>query len=385
MQRLLYHAPDNPSRESPFDSAIVQVVQDQEASIVSPYIGLQYLQRLIRLSRSWRLISDVLEWLSATPPTERITVYEFLKENEGLVHHYPAIHAKTVVSRLGAYTGAANLTDAGVLRRTEFGVLLTDEDQIREIQQWFDAIWAQTSPPALKIVLEVIGELNLIPHFAAETVEVKAASLESDALRVRARLVKILGPAPQTVAAPHTHASPTVSPEPPAADQPLLPIGPKVQAASPAPVTKEAPPNPASPAFAPPPMTAPAGALDLEEEIDAYVTANALGGFTFAEMHQAMRRKLPALTMRETYLTIPESCASHPRALFWPDAKNRLVYSDRRFVQSNRELLTSALNPLDEVVSKIIGRLSFGDATTSQADLESQLAPSVSCAFFWKA
>ena len=28
-------------------------------------IGLQYLQRLIRLSRSWRLISDVLEWLSA--------------------------------------------------------------------------------------------------------------------------------------------------------------------------------------------------------------------------------------------------------------------------------------------------------------------------------
>ena len=68
MQRLLYHAPDNPSQESPFDRAIVQVVQGQEASIASPYIGLQYLQRLIRLSRSWRLISDVLEWLSATPP-----------------------------------------------------------------------------------------------------------------------------------------------------------------------------------------------------------------------------------------------------------------------------------------------------------------------------
>ena len=68
MQRLLYHAPDNPNQESPFDRAIVQVVQGQEASIVSPYIGLQYLQRLIRLSRSWRLISDVLEWLSATPP-----------------------------------------------------------------------------------------------------------------------------------------------------------------------------------------------------------------------------------------------------------------------------------------------------------------------------
>ncbi len=99
MQRLLYHAPDNPNQESPFDRAILQVVQGQEASIVSPYIGLQYLQRLISLSASWRLISDVLEWLSATPSKERSAVYEFLKENEGLVHHYPAIHAKTVVSR----------------------------------------------------------------------------------------------------------------------------------------------------------------------------------------------------------------------------------------------------------------------------------------------
>ena len=365
MQRLLYHAPDNPSQESPFDRAILQVVQGQEASIVSPYIGLQYLQRLIRLSRSWRLISEVLEWLSATPPKERSAVYEFLKENEGLVHHYPAIHAKTVVSQVGAYTGSANLTDAGVLRRTEFGVLLTDAGQIREVQHWFDAIWAQTSPPALKSVLEVIGELNLIPHFAAEFVEVKATSLESDALRVRARLVKILGHEPQTVTARHTQTSPTVSPE----------ALPKVQAPSQAPVTNPATPSPASPALPPRPMAAPARVFDLEEEIDAYVTANALGGFSFVELHKAMRHKLPALTMRETYLSILESCASHPRALFWPDAKNRLVYSDRRFVQSNRELLTRALNPLDEMVSQIIEGLLFGDATTSQADLESQIAP----------
>ena len=42
MQRLLYHAPDNPNQESPFDRAIVQVVQGQNVSIVSPYIGLEY-------------------------------------------------------------------------------------------------------------------------------------------------------------------------------------------------------------------------------------------------------------------------------------------------------------------------------------------------------
>ena len=124
MQRLLYHAPDNPNQESPFDRAIVQVVRGKEASIVSPYMGLQYLDRIVGLTSSWRLISDVLEWLSATPVKERSAVYEFLKLHNGLVHHYPAIHAKVVVSSVGAYTGSANLTDAGVLRRTEFGVLL---------------------------------------------------------------------------------------------------------------------------------------------------------------------------------------------------------------------------------------------------------------------
>lgn len=374
MQRLLYHAPDNPSQESPFDRAIVQVVQAQAASIVSPYIGLQYLHRLIGMSKSWHLISDVLEWLSATPPKERSAVYGFLKEHEGLVHHYPAIHAKTVVSRVGAYTGSANLTDAGVLRRTEFGVLLTDADQVREIQQWFDAIWAQTSPPPLQSVLELIAELNQISHIAAEFVDLQTTTLESDARRVRAKLVSILGHEPQAVAARHT--STTGAPEAqPAPVQTLIPPSPKVQPSLPAPNSKPALPSTISPALPPLNVPAPAGTFDLEEEIAAYVASNALAGFTFADLHQAMRRKSPALTMRETYVTILESCASHPRALFLPDAMNRLVYSEGRFVQSNRELLTNALKPVDEMVSRIIEHLSFDDAATSQADLESQLAP----------
>lgn len=375
MQRLLYHAPDNPSQESPFDRAIVQVVQAQAASIVSPYIGLQYLHRLIGMSKSWRLISDVLEWLSATPPKERSAVYGFLKEHEGLVHHYPAIHAKTVVSRAGAYTGSANLTDAGVLRRTEFGVLLTDADQVREIQQWFDAIWAQTSPPPLQSVLELIAELNQISHIAADFVVLQTTTLESDARRVRAKLVKILGHEPQPVAAQHTNTNgaPHAQPAPEQAPSPKVP---KVQPSLPPPISQAAPSSLTSPGLQLLNMPAPAGTFDLEEEIAAYVASNARAGFTFADLHQAMRRKSPALTMRETYVTILESCASHPRALFLPDAINRLVYSEGRFVQSNRELLTNALKPVDEMVSQIIEHLSFDDdAATKLADLESQLAP----------
>lgn len=117
------------------------------------------------------------------------------------------------------------------------------------------------------------------------------------------------------------------------------------------------------PTFATPSAPLQQGAFDLEAEVEAYVGRNAVGSFTFAELHQAMRRKSPALTRRETYLTLLESCASHPRALFSPDAVNRLVYRNGRFIQSSKELLSAALKPLDDMVTEIINSLSFEEAT----------------------
>ena len=340
MQRLLYHAPDNPSQESPFDRAIVQVVHGQEVCIVSPYIGLRYLHRMIGMSHSWRLISDVLEWLSATPVQERDTVYAFLKEHDGLIHHYPAIHAKTVVSSVGAYTGSANLTDSGVLRRTEFGVLITDSVQVQEIQRWFDAIWAQTSPPPLQRVLELINELNRISRAATQFVDLRAIQLESEARRVRAKLVKILGHEPLSV---NTRLQ----------RNELMPSRTVAPTQSPRVVLQTS--------AAPAPLKMQALSFDLETEIDVYISRNAVDTFTFDEVHVAMCRLSPSLTMRETYLAILESCASHPRVLFSEDAVNRLVYRDGRFVQSGKEQLIEALRPMDDLVSWIIDSLSFAD------------------------
>ena len=366
MQRLLYHAPDNPNQESPFDRAIVQVVQGQNVSIVSPYIGLQYLHRLIGLSASWRLISDVLEWLSATPVRERGAVFEFLKIHDGLVHHYPAIHAKAVVSRVGAYTGSANLTDAGVLRRTEFGVLLTDPCQVSEVQQWFDDIWGQTSPPPLQSVQELIAELNQISHVAADFADLKATQLESGARRVRAKLVKILGHEPVAISARGAQSlssgSLASAPATSAADKtavtvvqtPSTELSKKTQLISPPPSSSIATPTPLQPS-----------SFDLDAEIEAYVGRNAVQGFSFEQLHETMRSKSPALTRRETYFAILESCASHPRTLFSADAVNRLVYQDGRFVQSSKELLSAALKPLDDMVAAFIDDLSFDEPTAT--------------------
>ena len=356
MQRLLYHAPDNPNQESPFDRAIVQVVHGQEVSIVSPYIGAKYLHRMIGMSHSWRLVSDVLEWLSGTPVQERDTVYAFLKEHDGLVHHYPAIHAKTVVSSAGAYTGSANLTDAGVLRRTEFGVLITDPVQVQEIQQWFDAIWAQTSPPPLQSVLELIDELNRISRIATQFGDLRATQLESGARRVRAKLVKILGHEPLSASARLQRNEVMPSRAVAAAQSPRVVL----QAFS-APALRQLQ----------------ALSFDLEAEIDAYVSRNAVGTFTFAEVHMAMRRLSPSVTMRKTYLAIIESCASHPRVLFSEEAVNRLVYRDGRFVQSRKDQLIEALKPMDDLVSWIIDSLPFG-TPVSGLEYPAELASSIS-------
>lgn len=362
MQRLLYHAPDNPNQESPFDRAIVQVVRGKEASIVSPYMGLQYLDRIVGLTSSWRLISDVLEWLSATPVKERSAVYEFLKLHNGLVHHYPAIHAKVVVSSVGAYTGSANLTDAGVLRRTEFGVLLTDPAQVEEVQQWFDAIWSQTSPPPLQSVSELIGELNQISNNAAEFADLQVTPLESGARRVRAKLVKILGYEPLSVASRLQSRIATVAP-------------PVNTTLAPAPVPERQIVILPRPASIPRLLELQDGAFDLETEIDAFVDRNASGSFTFSEVHKAMRRKSATLSLADTYAAILEFCASHPRSLFSSEAVNRLVYRNGRFVQSSKELLIEAVKPMDELVCSIIDNLSFEEPSLGHENARIQGVP----------
>jgi len=69
--KLLYHYSSNQVATSPFDEAILMVASRQAIKVVSPYIGLNYLQRLVRMSTGWSLISDVEAWLSSLTVDER--------------------------------------------------------------------------------------------------------------------------------------------------------------------------------------------------------------------------------------------------------------------------------------------------------------------------
>lgn len=127
MGRLVYHDLSGISAQSsPFDEAVLEVARSGAVGIVSPYIGVDYLQRIIQVSDGWRLISDIEAWLSSLSMRARPKAWLFIRENLDSIHHCPAIHAKAVIGQQLAMFGSANLTNTGILGRTEMGILIDD-------------------------------------------------------------------------------------------------------------------------------------------------------------------------------------------------------------------------------------------------------------------
>ena len=98
MSQLIYHPLPAVSRTSPFDECAIKVAQSGAIRIVSPYIGVGYLERLIALSPEWHLISDVEAWLSSLSFRARPRAWAFIRANLQRIHHCPDIHAKVVLS-----------------------------------------------------------------------------------------------------------------------------------------------------------------------------------------------------------------------------------------------------------------------------------------------
>lgn len=59
--KLLYHDPGAQGQTSPFDRALMSVASTAHLRLVSPYLGVDYLGRLVRQAGHWLLISDVEE------------------------------------------------------------------------------------------------------------------------------------------------------------------------------------------------------------------------------------------------------------------------------------------------------------------------------------
>lgn len=321
MTTLLYHA--SGAGTSPFDEAVLRVARHNAIKIISPYIGLRYLQRLIDVSTGWTLVSDIEAWLSSLSSSERARVLPFIHTNLDKIRHYPAIHAKTVISSKLAYLGSANLTAMGILNRTEMGVLLEDIRLVQELNEWFDGLWTQTAPPDIAEITEFVQWLDQQALTAVASPSKKF--LSSNGKKVRAHLTNLA----DLEAAPSQH--PTTKPE--AAEQQ------KQEKA--------------------------ATIVDIYEAgaVIALVDTLVAKGFTFRDFMQAAHRQvIKHEQQRELYFALLPFCANHSRSVFAEGTINRLLFVGGMFVQSTLILLNEQQAPYDGYLSNLILALSFDKA-----------------------
>ena len=62
--KLIYHDKESSiGCISPFDKTIIELMKNRSVSIVCPYIGIDYFDRITQLTNTWRLVTDIEEWI----------------------------------------------------------------------------------------------------------------------------------------------------------------------------------------------------------------------------------------------------------------------------------------------------------------------------------
>ena len=332
MSHLLYHGLARTSADvSPFDDAFLKVADSRELRIVSPYIGVSYLERILATAHDWRLISDVEAWLTSLPTNTRSRAWDFIRNNLDRIHHCEDIHAKCVIGDSLASFGSANLTSRGVLARTELGIFVDEPSYVDELKQWFDGIWASTASPTVKNEDAFVAILDA--DTGVQTARFRAFASESDRKAIRASLVA-------DQAQPGRQKQTQLD---------LSSVAKKVVAYE----------------------------LNRHDRLTSLVVAvierSAMDGFALSEAVRAVKGEFPTVAMKEVYLHLLKFCANHPRSIFNVGTVNRLILrKDGRFIQSSRELLPDAIAPFDCFLAALIEKLNFADsaALPSEAFLQ---------------
>jgi hypothetical protein len=196
MTHLIYHSKNSYSQaESPFDKAIRDTADDEDVRVVCPYIGPNYLKSVLASADDWRIVTDVEAWIGAFGGSTRDEIHELIATNRERIHHFPDVHAKAVLSDNSAVIGSANLTEKGVVGRTEMGVRFTDDVKIDELNEWFDRLWSESSTVDNEELDEFVESSSSTPTTHTES----GTSLSSDAPRVSATFVEDAEPTTEDV------------------------------------------------------------------------------------------------------------------------------------------------------------------------------------------
>lgn len=196
MSRLIYHSEGGYARaESPFDKAIRDTANAESVRIVCPYISPSYLKSVLASADDWRIVTDVEAWIGTFGGSTRDKIRELIATNRERIHHFPDVHAKAVLSDDSAVVGSANLTEKGVVGRTEMGVRFTDEAKIEELNEWFTRLWSESGTVDNEELDEFVESSSSTPT----THTYSGTSLSSDAPRVSATFVEDTRPTTEDV------------------------------------------------------------------------------------------------------------------------------------------------------------------------------------------
>lgn len=323
MTELIYHDL-NKVDFSPFDKAVVKVASSGAIRIVSPYIGVTYLSRIIQLSTSWRLITDIEAWLSSLSTQARPRAWQFIRENISLIHHCPAIHAKALIGETIAFFGSANLTTTGILGRTELGIFVDDIGMVAELGDWFDVLWTQTYSPTTD---ETDAYINWLDEAARRSpIHREKFSFSTSGIKVRARLVNLAKSTSQI------------------SDEGKISLQKIAQEL----VVQEQ------------------RHFDtLKEAIDFAIDFLSRDSFTLSQLIEYVDKVFLKSTTREIYLAMLQHCANHFRTVFSESTINRLIISNGKFLQSTKELLIESQSPFDHFLGELIDHFDFFHSRTT--------------------
>jgi len=142
MSKLIYHTKESYSGGvSPFDKTIHKICKDQNILLTCPYIGIKYIEKILLKSRTWKIISDVEEWVKSSYGDSRKQIINFILENRNKIHHFPNLHSKVIITGNKGFIGSANFTKMGITERIEMAVLIQDSFQVLELKSWFENLW----------------------------------------------------------------------------------------------------------------------------------------------------------------------------------------------------------------------------------------------------
>lgn len=151
--------------------------------LACPYLSVSYIKQLVSHCQSWRIVTDVEEWIASRNKDARQEILELIIENQELIHHYKDLHAKVIIAGENALAGSANFTKKGITGRIEMSVLFEKENHVEELRKWFDTLWSQTAPVD---ITEMIAFADTLPDVHLERSQI---AITSKSPRVKSKLV----------------------------------------------------------------------------------------------------------------------------------------------------------------------------------------------------